>query len=200
MKKLLSLILALMMLLTPVLAMGEEYASYTDPNSNYSFSYPAEWTVISKDTFDLLWQIAETQADDTFKATMESVKPQIEQLGMLVMMSEDLTSNINIIRQEVAGATPEALMSISGQLMESLKNTAADLEQTAETVLIDIGNERQAMIMQYAYTVSGMEMNGVQAYVGLGDCMYVFTLTTTGEMLESTAEVLGFVMGSSELK
>ena len=203
MKKLLSMILALVMLLTPVLVMGEtfeEYETYIDPNGHFTFSHPTSWTMISDDTFDMLWQAAEQQADEAFKATMENVKPQIKELGMIILMADDLVSNINIVRQETAGATPETLQLISGQLAESLMASLEGCEMVEEPVMIDIGNNRQALLLQYAYTMSNMTLYGVQAYVGIGDVLYLFTLTTIADQLEGAAEVLGFVLGSSELK
>ena len=203
MKKLLSLILALMMLLTPVLAMGEtaeEYETYIDPNGHFTFSYPSDWTMISEDTFDLLWSAAEQQADESFKATMESVKPQIKELGMIFLMDANLVSNINVVRQELAGATMDAIAAISGQLADSLMAQMADCEMVTDPEMIDIGNERQALLLQYTYPLNGIQLYGVQAYVGTGDVMYLFTLTTTEDLLESAAEVLGFVLGSSELQ
>jgi len=203
MKKILSLMMALMMLLTPVFAMGassEEYGQYADPNGLYSFSYPSDWMMISEDTFDALWQLAEQQADESFKATMESVKPQIKEMGMIFLMSSDLVSNINLTRQEVAGADANTLLALSSQLEAGLTAALDGCEIVAESELLDIGNERQALIMQYSYPLQGMQLYGVQAYVGTGDALYLFTLTTTLEQLESAAETLGFVLGSSQLK
>ena len=199
MKRMLSLVLALMMLILPCASMAEQnYKVYSDPAGRFSFCYPFDWTLLSKDTIDELFEIAKTQGDEEYQAVIEQAYPQIEATGMIMLMSEDMTSNINVVLQPVGmEGSPELLMAISDMLCSQLQQSAAgELEFLNEPYLLDITEDRKVMAIEYVNRVIGMEMYGMQIYETVGTDMMVYTLTTADSSFDA-AETLGYVVGST---
>lgn len=201
-KKLLCLIATLLLLLTPLLATAETAAAiYEDVDGRFTFSYPESWILLDKETIDVLLAAAGGVDDANFQQQLESMKPQIEQLGMIMLMSEDLGTNINLILQEVGveltGVLLEAMApSISQQLSAALSG----LTITSEPALIEVG-DAQVLAAEYAYSVSGVDMAGMQVYLPAGTNLVILSMTASNgqESFEAGKQVLLELAGSFTL-
>jgi len=202
MKKILSLLLVLAMLLTPVFALAvENYSFYTAPDGSYSFAYPSEWTLLSKDTFDAVLDVAVSMGDENFTTMVENLRPQIEELGIVVLMSADLSSNINVIAQNTGiEVTPELLTALGEMIPAQLTSQLGEsVVFPVEPYLVDVGEGRQVLLVEYTFTMMGYDQYGVQASIGNGTVLHTFTLTTSAEQAEGLVEDLGFVVGSLQV-
>lgn len=202
MKKLLSMIMAMMMLAMPVLAMAEdaEWSTYTDPNGNYSFNYPTGWTVLDEESIDKIMETADTMGDEQLSAMVQQYAPQIKQSGMVILITDDMTNNVNIVRQDMGMELDDTMMEMLATMLPSqLEAQMEGIEWLADPSYVDLA-EGKALLLQYSYELAGVKIVGVQAYAGVGTVLYAFTLTTAGGDVEAAAEDFGFMLGSAQLK
>lgn len=101
MKKLLSLLLAALVMLAPVCAMAADasYETYGNEANGYSIDYPAEWTILSKETLQSVMDAissGEKKVKGMDSAVVESYNAQIQQMDMAMFMSEDGAINSNV--------------------------------------------------------------------------------------------------------
>ena len=202
MKKILWLLVALCIMVTPVLALAADYDNYgiyANEDGSCAFAYPGGWMVLSSENLDELWTEAQKLGDEKLQAFMESARPQIEEMGMIMLLDETMASNISIIRQEMgAEITPEALMASKEMLQEQLAASLENVQFAQEPTLMDV-DAGQAMLIPYMYEMLGQQLIGVQAYIGVGTGLYTFMLTTDPAN-EDAFSVFGFVLGSAVLQ
>lgn len=101
MKKLFSILAALMLALVPALCLAQaetetanELATYTQADGLYTFQYPATWTTLDRATIDAALLAAEQNADEAFATSLRNAKAQIEMLDMALILSPDQQCNI----------------------------------------------------------------------------------------------------------
>ena len=202
MKKIFCLLAVICLMLSPVLALAvdyDNYGIYANEDGSCGFAYPDGWMVLSKENLDALWAQAQKMGDEEFQAIMENARPQMEELGMVMLMNETMESNISVIRQEMGmSITPEALLASVPMIQEQLAASLGNVQFAQEPSLVEI-EAGQAMLIPYVYEMLDRQLMGVQAYVGVGTGLYTFTLTANPSD-EDAFSVFGFVLGSALLQ
>lgn len=201
-KRIVSVLTACLLLALPALCLAQEagYETYTDAAGRFTFLYPEGWTALSKDTIDGIMDVAASLGNEELENLIESVKPQLEAVDMIMLMSPDMSSNVNVVCQDVGmEMTADMLLAVSGTFQSQLSAQLEGLTFPEDPSLIDVG-EDQALMIPYAYTLAGQDFIGVQAYRPNGSDLYIYTLTATAAMAETYSEVLGVVIGSTEFQ
>lgn len=208
MKKILSVLLALAMLLMPVLSLAEaaamlaaDYTTYTHTDDQYSFMYPNSWTLLNAENVEtVLDAISETE-DEQLAQMIATYGPQLQQSGMIMLLNETGLTNVNVVAQYVGmRATDDVLLSLAPQLVSQLSNAMAGIEFVNEGTIVKLG-ENTGLMLEYQYTLSGTDMYGVQVYISGETDLYIFTYTCAAiDELVSTSEEFGFMLGSLQVK
>lgn len=189
MRKLFSLFMAVMLLCLPAFAWAEG-ESYADPDGRFTFPCPEGWTVLSKETIEDVLKVAETVQDEQFQQMVESVKPQIEQMGIIILMSADYTCNINVVCQDdVDGVNGEVLLSLGDTLKSQLSAQFEDFVLEEEPELYEVGSW-EPMMFAYEYSIVGIDMAGAQAYLPKDNSLMIFTLTAQKPQVEQGVSAL----------
>lgn len=202
MKRMVCVLMACLVLALPTLCLAQEtgYETYNDPDGRFSFLYPDDWTLLSKETIDEIMNVATELGDENLAAVVESVKPQLEMVDMVMLMGPDAGTNINVVCQDTGmELSADTLLALSGTLQSQLSAQLEGLSFIEEPSLIDVG-DGQALLLQYAYSLAGQDLVGVQAYRSNGSDLYIFTLTTSADLAEGYAETFGFVLGSTQFQ
>ncbi len=208
MKKILSVLLALAMLLVPVLSMAEaaeatavEYTTYTHTDEKYTFAYPNNWILLTAENVEtVLDAISETE-DEQLAQMIATYGPQLQQSGMIMLLNETGLTNVNVVAQYVGmRATDDVLLSLAPQVVSELSKAMAGIEFVNEGTIVKLG-ENTGLMLEYQYTLSGTDMYGVQVYIPGETDMYIFTYTCAAiNELVSTSEEFGFMLGSLQAK
>lgn len=189
MKRVFLLVVAVMLACLPALGLAEG-AGYTDPDGRFAFPCPEGWTVLSKENMADMLKTAETIEDETFQRMVESARPQIEQLGMVILMSADYTCNINVIcRSGMKGVTSEALLSVSDTFKSELSSQLESLTFLDEPAVYTVG-DWEPMMFSYEYVIVGVGMSGAQVYLPKDDNVLIFTLTAQSGQEEQGVNAL----------
>ena len=188
MKKLLSLLLALMMLVLPMAGLAEEdFEIYVDPTDTYGFAYPNDWTLLSKETIAEVLSSVEIE-DEGFAALLQSLLPQIENTNMVMVLSPDLQSNINLVVTDLGGKlSASELMTQVPALQEMLKQQMPGIEFIDEAEIIET-ESYEYVLMGYVYELDGQSIVALQAFTSQGTSLYTFTLTLN---INDTADTEG---------
>ena len=204
MKKILSVLLALAMLLMPVLSLAEaaamlaaDYTTYTHTDDQYSFMYPNSWTLLNAENVEtVLDAISETE-DEQLAQMIATYGPQLQQSGMIMLLNETGLTNVNVIAQPVGmRATDEVLLSLAPTVVSQLSSTFEGIEFVNEGVIINLG-DKNGLIVEYSYTLAGTEMQGAQVYVSGETDMYIFTYTcAAADEVSATSREFGFMLGT----
>lgn len=194
MKRFFSLMVSLLLLLTPVLAMGEA-AEYTD--GNFTFSCPAGWSVMTLEAIDELVATAEKDGNEMYKLVLEGTRAQMEELGMIIVTSDDMISSINIIPQDAgAEVTNEMLAAMKDGVIEEL-TSMMDVSFPEEPAMLDLADGRQALLVQYSMPLfDDYALLGSRAYAGVGNTLFVIEVTSEPDRAEADAEALSLVLSS----
>ena len=192
-RKLLSLVMALALLLTPFLALAEGYQSYTAEDGSLSFPYPEDWLLLSKENIDSVLDTASTI--EGMSELVETARVQIEQTGIIVLIDETGVNNINLQIQDAGMAlTGDMLLALSPTLQSGISDSLGDVSFDDPQVIEVNGTE--TLVMQYAYTMAGFDFSVVQAYMSVGTKLVVSTLTCSSEdQLSPGAEALDIILG-----
>ena len=135
------MILLCALLCLPLLAAAEDvqYDWYDDPAGRFSFAYPATWTVVSRENIEATLDEAEKLDDEAFVATLQSIREQVSMADMVMVMSDNLTSNINMMPQEVGmELTGEMLLELGAQLQTMLTEQMPGIKFPLDPYLIDL--------------------------------------------------------------
>lgn len=208
MKKILSVLLALAMLLVPVLSMAEaaeelavDYSIYTHTDEQYAFAYPNNWILLTAENVEtVLDAISETE-DEQLAQMIANYGPQLQQSGMIMLLNETGNTNVNVVPQYVGmRANDDALLSLAPQLVSQLSNVMEGIEFVNKGTIVKLG-ENTGLMIEYQYTLSDTDMYGVQVYISGETDMYIFTYTCAAiDELVSTSEDFGFMLGSLKVK
>ena len=195
MKKLLSLLVIVMVVCLPALGLAGD-AGYADPDGRFAFPCPDGWTVLSQENIEDVLKAAEIIQDETFQQMLEAVKPQIEQLGIIILMNADCTCNINVICQNgAAGLTGETLLAAADTLKKQLSAQFDDITFLDEPSVYELGDWKP-MMLAYEYSIVGIDMSAVQAYLPKDDSLLVFTLTAqSGQEEQGMSALMEVLLG-----
>lgn len=208
MKKILSVLLALAMLLVPVLSMAEaaeelavDYSIYTHTDEQYAFAYPNNWILLTAENVEtVLDAISETE-DEQLAQMIANYGPQLQQSGMIMLLNETGNTNVNVVPQYVGmRATDDVLLTLAPQLVSQLSNVMEGIEFVNKGTIVELG-ENTGLMIEYQYTLADTDMYGVQVYISGETDMYIFTYTCAAiDELVSTSEDFGFMLGSLKVK
>lgn len=208
MKKILSVLLALAMLLVPVLSMAEaaeelavDYSIYTHTDEQYAFAYPNNWILLTAENVETVLDALSEVEDQQLAQMIANYGPQLQQSGMIMLLNETGNTNVNVVPQYVGmRATDDVLLSLAPQLVSQLSNVMEGIEFINEGTIVELG-ENTGLMIEYQYTLSGTDMYGVQVYISGETDMYIFTYTCAAiDELVSTSEDFGFMLGSLKVK
>lgn len=208
MKKILSVLLALAMLLVPVLSMAEaaeelavDYSIYTHTDEQYAFAYPNNWILLTAENVETVLDALSEVEDQQLAQMIANYGPQLQQSGMIMLLNETGNTNVNVVPQYVGmRATDDVLLSLAPQLVSQLSNVMEGIEFINEGTIVELG-ENTGLMIEYQYTLAGTDMYGVQVYISGETDMYIFTYTCAAiDELVSTSEDFGFMLGSLKVK
>ena len=196
-KKLLSLLVAFALLAMPCLTLAEEYQTYVSEDQSVTFLYPSDWILLSRENIDTMIDAAATVEEVAELA--QTARTQIEQLGIIVLMDATGANNINFQHQNAEVAlSGDDLMNLSSSLQSNISSAIDDVS-FYDPELMDIGGT-DAMLLQYVYTMAGIDFTGMQVYMPEGTELAICTLTSSAEDISAGAEAVGIIMGSLELQ
>ena len=199
MKKWLIWFMAAAMVFLPLMAEAEDapYLSYVSQDGSISFLYPDTWTLLSQENLDTVLDIAQNMEE--LSGLMDTARAQIEQYGMILLMSEDYLSNINLILQNVgAEMTSDLLLAAAPSIQTSISSSVSGVSFDSDPEIMDI-NGRPALVIQYGYTVAGVDLFGVQVYMAVDTQLCLCTLTTSVQDASDDLEAMGVILGSFQL-
>ena len=205
MKKLLSLLLAALLLLAPVYvsSAGATFKTYHNEANGYAIDYPSDWTILSKETLKTVTDSiasGETLIKGLDASALETYRAQIEAMDMVMFMSADGVVNANINCQ----AVPVQLMgdliikSVYPAVVQQLQAAFADYAQLAEPQIEKVGNY-EFVETAGQYTLSGMSFNLLQAYCCSESTLYTITYTINASMnpdMEALESIFSAMMAS----
>ena len=204
MKKLLSLLLALTLLILPcAFAESAEDAEGAEPTeeievqlvedsiSGLRYNLPADWIVLSAAAIESLIA-AGTETEEVESALSDELIAQVEALtqsGISMSMSADMLSNLNILVSPASGMTTQMLYDSKDVLLESYKaQESQGLTLENEGLLATFG-ERDFMSISCTMLEQSMD---VYMFIE-NDMMYTITFTN------ATPEVEEVMLGSIEV-
>lgn len=184
MKKLLSLILSLMMIVCcmPALAASEGYLDYTHPTQGYSVEYPESW--IALDSTNIEAMMKSLADNEEFSAlNLEAVVPQITQMEMTMFM-DNFGTNINIVGQEVGmSITASSFLPMMPQMAQQVTVSLPDAKLLDTGSLYEIGGNQYCTLCA-SYTLAGSDLYVFQFYAFSGTTMYLITLTMNASVVD----------------
>ena len=203
MKKLLSLLLALTMLILPcAFAESAEDAENTeateeievqlveDAIAGLRYNLPADWIVLSAAAIESMLA-AGMETEEVESALSDELIAQVEvltQSGISMSMSADMLSNVNILVSPASGMTTQMLYDSKDVLLESYKaQESQGLTLENEGLLVTFG-ERDFMSISCTMLEQSMD---VYMFIE-NDMMYTITFTN------ATPEVEEVMLGSIE--
>ena len=196
-KKLLSLLVAFALLAMPCLTLAEEYQTYVSEDKSVTFLYPSDWILLCRENIDTIIDAAATVEEVAELA--QTARTQIEQLGIIVLMDATGANNINFQHQNAGVAlSGDDLMNLAPSLQSNISSAIGGVS-FYDPELMAIGGT-DAMLLQYVYTMAGIDFTGMQVYMPVGTELAICTLTSSAEDISSGAEAVGIIMGSLELQ
>ena len=208
MKKFVSLLLCLALAMVPALCMAEaaedtsaeNYLSYSDPDGIYGFMYPSGYTVMDRDTITNVMDSAAKMDDEQLSSLATQYKDLIVNSNIVMLLSADMSTNINIVTQDVGvEMTPEQLLEQSPALESTLTSQISGLTITQSGQILEADTIRPLIIM-YEYELAGKKLSAAQAYLCIGTRLFCATLTGDPDTVVDYMEDFGFVLGSIALK
>lgn len=203
MKKLLSLLLALMLFALPLcaLAQEEEPAVFVHEDESYSFCYPADWTPIARQTIAEVAEAYRAENNDEVTAMLDTFLPQLEASNMVMIMSPTWQDNINIICTDVGmSLAPEELMALAPTLQSALTEGTTGAAFLTEPTLMQTTEEAPVFLaLMYECELAGTPLLGIQAVTSQDTLLYYVTMTvasTDDASCLAALEALEMVMGT----
>lgn len=186
MKKILSLLLMLMMLI-PCAALAEapaiELTTYTHPGQLYTIGYPSDWMALDKDIIETVAANGTIEGID--EATLQAYAQQVTSMDMAIF-SSGATENFNIVAQEL-GMDMDANMLVSAVA----PGLVSQFESVFENCTIsDSGsvvtfNERDYLTLSFSYELSGMSLNCRQYMLVVNGTLLNFTFTVAADYADT---------------
>lgn len=181
----------------PCLTLAEGYQTYVSEDKSVTFLYPSDWILLSRENIDTMIDAAATVEEVAELA--QTARTQIEQLGIIVLMDATGANNINFQHQNAGVAlSGDDLMNLAPSLQSNISSAIGDVS-FYDPELMAIGGT-DAMLLQYVYTMAGIDFTGMQVYMPVGTELAICTLTSSAEDISAGAEAVGIIMGSLELQ
>ena len=166
-------------------------------DKSVTFLYPSDWILLSRENIDTMIDAAATVEEVAELA--QTARTQIEQLGIIVLMAATGANNINFQHQNAGVAlSGDDLMNLSSSLQSNISSAIGGVS-FYDPELMAIGGT-DAMLLQYVYTMAGIDFTGMQVYMPVGTELAICTLTSSAEDISAGAEAVGIIMGSLELQ
>lgn len=184
MKKLLSLILSLMMIVCcmPALAASEGYLDYTHPTQGYSVEYPESWIALDSTNIEAMMKSL-ADNEEFSSLNLEAVVPQITQMEMTMFM-DNFGTNINIVGQEVGmSLTASSFLPMMPQMAQQVTASLPDAKLLDTGSLYEIGSNQYCTLCA-SYTLAGSDLYVFQFYAFSGTTMYLITLTMNASVVD----------------
>ncbi len=185
-KKLVSMLLAVLMVLAPVFAMAEAasevtYATYQNETNGYAIDYPETWSLLSKENVQsMIDSVAsgETKIEGMDPSVLETYKSQIEAMDMVMFMSADGAVNANLTYQAVPMLyTSDALISqMYPVAVQQFQSMFKDYTELAAPQVETVG-DKEFVETAGQYTLSGMSFIMLQAHHCTDKFLYTVTFT-----------------------
>jgi hypothetical protein len=177
------MLLAALLVLAPVCAMAADvaYETYQNEANGYSIDYPAEWTILSKETLQSTMDAltsGETKIEGMDSSVFEAYKAQIESMDMVMFMSADGAVNANINYQAMpTKLTGELIVSsVYVMVVQQLQAAFADYALLADPQIEKVG-DYEFVLTAGQYTLSGVPCIMMQAYHCTEKNLYTITYT-----------------------
>ena len=191
MRKGLSLLIAMLMILVPALAVAEEaadmtYTTYKNPTNGYAIDYPESWTLVSKETMQsVMDSIAggETKIDGLDSSKLEAYKAQIESMDMVMFISPDGAVNANVTYQAVPAkiASEQILKQVCPLVKQQFEGVFQNYKEMANPQAVTVG-DLEYVETAGQYTLSGAGFIMLQAYYCTDSALYTVTYTIDDSM------------------
>ena len=180
----LALLLAMLIALTSAdaAAAGVKYETYQNEANGYSIDYPADWTLLSKETLrsnpDRL-----AEAEGMSASAVETYAPRIEAKDMAVIVSGDGAVNAAIGYQSVPAKfdSKEIVKNVYPAVLQQLEGVFEDYAPLAEPQVVKFGR-REFVETAGRYTLSGVNIVVMQAFHCTGSTLYTIALTMTSSV------------------
>ncbi len=180
MKKALSILLALSLLLCCAPALAEEaaeYTPYTDPTGHYSLEYPADYLLLDAETIDALISAMESGEID-IGFDFSTYGPMLKESNLTLFVDPFTGNNVNVVIMDLgAHLSAEILVQLSiPATREQYKTMMPD------AVYDDEGSVKTINGTDFAHLALRYPQNGVSVYmeqyvVCVGSLMYNLTFT-----------------------
>lgn len=180
MKKMLSVLLALSLLLCCVPALAEEaaeYAPYTDPTGHYSLEYPADYLLLDAETIDALIAAMESGEIDV-GFDFSAYASMLKESSLTIFMDPFTGNNINVVIMDLgAHLSADILVQLSipatrEQYKTMMPGAVYDDEGSVKTIN---GTDFAHLALQYPQ--NGVTVYMEQYVVCVGNLMYNLTFT-----------------------
>lgn len=202
MKKLLSLLLVLMMLVPFAAVAEEDYNVYVHPTGSYGFAYPIDWFALDGATFDSLMDALKQTDMAEIADVLAAYGDMVKNSDIVMVVNPDGTNNINVLPTSVGfNATAGELLAQVDALKAGLAQSLAGIEFLGDAEVVAIGDYEYLMLF-YTYELYSTQLVGVQAYTCVDQNLYTFTLTntySTEEAFQEAVAVLETVLYTADL-
>ena len=203
MKKILSVLMVLSLMLLPMAALAEadDYEVYIYEDESAGFAYPNDWLLISREVIEEALEAGYTAGDGGMGDLVAALKPQMEQMDLVMVMSPDTADNINVVRMDVgAETTDEQLLESAIQFQQMMAAIDPEAEFASEPELTQFaeGGRSFAVTMFSSTDTEGTPVMMIQALAAEGTMQYTFTLTlySTDDTALEIIEVMELVLGT----
>lgn len=188
MRKLITLLLAVMLLALPVMSLAQETTAetktFTQADGLYTFDYPSTWTTMDRASIDATLELAKTLGDETLTNSLESYKDIMSQMDIAMIMSEDRLCNVVISFQEIgAPLSSEQLLSLAPSLVAQYEVSFSEFEATNPGSTLDVG-ENSFMLMEYNASSVGQSIQGAAFYIVPDTKLFTIVLTAPGGTID----------------
>lgn len=197
MKKFMSILLSLLMMLLPLAGWAEETATYIHADGSFGFVYPALWVELSRTVISDV--LKDDKAPRLLVELCKALKPVAEETD-LAMVTNLFTSDSIVVTREDLGAklTDEQLLENTRQLQEGMAQQNPGVVFEGEPVLLDSfdGEHTYAVLAYSGADAEGKSIAVAQARTMVDTMQYTIALTvySTDEEAAAAVEAMSWVM------
>ena len=201
MKKLLSALLTLCLLVLPMVSLAEaatqdmQMETYTHSSGAFSMQYPSDWTLLDRSTIDTLISMAANSSDEV-KNVYENVKQQLAAADIVMILSPDMQCTANVTVQALgASMTAEQISSLSAQLQSSIKLNLPTATFPNDGSVVTVGSN-EFFMLEAVYTLSGVEFNSITYMTAPNTNLYTVNFTVASSVVDANIDAMGAILAS----